>query len=77
MHRDPVADGIMLIISNSGLRNKYVAEKAGYTPQQFCDMLHGRKTIKATDVVPIARALGVTVQEIYDAGADFIPREAV
>lgn len=77
MQKDPIAAGITLLLSKSGLRQKYVADKAGYTQQQFSDMLHGRKTIKAADILPISRALGVTVQDIYDAGADFIPKEAV
>ncbi len=77
MQKDPVAAGIMLLLSQSGMKQKHVAIKAGYTQQQFNDMLHERKTIKATDVIPIAKALGVTVQDIYDAGAYFVSREAV
>ena len=40
-------------------------------------MLKGRKIIRADYLVPIAKALGVSVQEIYDAGANFMPQEAV
>lgn len=32
------------------------------------DMLNDRKVIKAVDVLPISKALGVSVQDIYDAG---------
>lgn len=77
MSKDPIAKGIRILMSERGLIQKSVALRAGYTPQQFSDMLNDRKTIKATDIVPISKALGVSVQEIYDAGANFMPQEAV
>ena len=73
MSRDPIAEGIRHLMSERGLIQKAVALRAGYTPQQFNDMLNNRKTIKATDVLPISKALGVSVQEIYDAGAPYMP----
>lgn len=63
-----VAAGIDKIIHDSGFIQKVIAEKAGFTNQQFSDMLCGRKVIRADYIVPIAKALKVTVQEIYDAG---------
>ncbi len=45
-----------------------IARRAGFSSQQFNDMLHERKIIRADYMPPIARALGVSVQEIYDAG---------
>lgn len=77
MAKDPIASGIQHIMNERGLIQRAVAERAGYTRQQFSDMMNGRKTIKATDVVPIARALGVTIQEVYDAGVRYLEREAV
>jgi len=77
MSKDPIAAGIRLLMSERGLIQKSVAMRAGYTPQQFSDMLNDRKTIKATDILPISKAIGVSVQEIYDAGSRFIPQEAV
>ena len=74
MSKDPIAAGIRSLMSERGLIQKAVAFRAGYTQQQFNDMLNDRKTIKATDIVPISRAIGVSVQEIYDAGARFMPR---
>lgn len=70
MSKDPVAMGIKRIIREKGMIQKIVAQRAGYTTQQLNDMLHDRKTIKAVDVVPISTALGVSVQEIYDAAAE-------
>jgi transcriptional regulator with XRE-family HTH domain len=77
MSKDPIAAGIQLIISERGLIQRAVAERAGYSQQQFSDMMNDRKTIKATDIVPISKALGVSVQEIYDTGARFMNKEAV
>ncbi len=68
MERDPVAYGIKTLIAEKGLLQRAVAQRAGYTPQQFSDMLNNRKVIKAIDLIPISGALGVGVQDIYDAG---------
>ena len=72
MSRDPIAAGIKFLITERGMIQRVVAERAGYTSQQFSDMLNDRKTIKAIDIVPISKALGVSVQEVYDAGADHL-----
>lgn len=72
-----VAAGIESIIREKGFLHGTVAAKAGFSNQQFCDMLKGRKVIRADYMVPIAKAMGVTVQDIYDAGADRAAGEAV
>lgn len=77
MTKDPIAAAIRRIIDERGLVQKMVALRAGYTPQQFSDMLNNRKVIRASDMKPIAVALGVTVQEIFDAGRDFDTPDAV
>lgn len=64
-----VAKGIEKIINEKGFIQGAIASKAGFSDQQFCDMLKGRKIIRADYLVPIAKAMGVTVQDIYDAGA--------
>lgn len=68
MTRDPIAFGIKHLINEKGLVQKAVAKRAGYTNQQFSDMLNDRKIIKAVDLFPISKAIGVSIQEIYDAG---------
>lgn len=72
-----VAAGIERIIRDKGFVQGVIAARAGFSDQQFCDMLKGRKIIRADYLVPIAKALGVSVQEIYDAGREFQPQEAV
>lgn len=72
-----VAVGIEAILKEKGFMQGAIARKAGFTDQQFCDMLAGRKVIRADYMVPIAMAMGVTVQEIYDAGMSEETQKAV
>lgn len=72
-----VAAGIEKLLKEHGLIQKNVAVKAGFTEQQFSDMLCGRKIIRADYLVPIACAMRVSIQDIYDAGANFNSKEAV
>lgn len=58
-HNSPVAQNVTNIIKAKGLKKKAVAEKAGYSEQEFSDMLNGRKLIKVADVVRIRDALEV------------------
>lgn len=67
---EPVAYGLRIIIKKMGLKNLNVAKEAGYTAQELCDMLNGRRLIKACDIQNIAIAIGVTVNDIYKAGKE-------
>ena len=60
-----VAENIKNIINNAGIKQKSIAEKAGYSIQQFSNLLNGRKIITDVDVFRIAMALGVTPNELY------------
>ncbi len=53
------------IIKDRGFKKKYVAEKAGYSKQQFSNLLNGRKVFKVDDVLRIANALEVTPNELF------------
>lgn len=64
----PFDEGIMRLIRKKGLKQKYVADEAGYTTQEFSDMMNGRKIIKLCDIPRIAAVLGVKADEIYEAG---------
>lgn len=68
---DFVAVGIRKQLAEKGLRQKTVASRAGFTEQQFSDMLNGRKIIKASDLFRIADALGIGVADLL---ADCQPR---
>lgn len=70
MTQKTIAANIRDIIRQQGLIQRAVAERAGFTEQQFCDMLNGRKVIRAEYMPGIARGLGVEVADLFAAGQD-------
>lgn len=63
---DTVINNIKQIISMKGLKQKAVAEKAGFTAQEFSNILNERrKLIRVEHIVPIAVALGVEPNDLY------------
>ena len=60
------ADRIKEIINRRGLSVKAVAKDAGFSFQQFSDMLHCRKIIRADYLPSIAKALGVKVGDLFE-----------
>lgn len=64
----PAAENITRIIAEKGLKQVYVAEKAGYKVQELNDMLNGRRLIKSCDIPRIAAVLGVNADDIYEVG---------
>ena len=62
---DIIAPNIRKIIKEKGLKQSAVAQKSGYSQQQFNPMLTGRKTIKDVDVINIKNALGVNISTLF------------
>ncbi|MBE6722721.1 MAG: helix-turn-helix transcriptional regulator [Ruminococcaceae bacterium] len=62
---ETIESNIQRIICEKGLLQKRVAELAGFAPQAFSEMLHGRKTLKAQYIPSIAKALNVTPNEVF------------
>lgn len=60
-----VAPHVEEIILKKCLKQSAVAEKAGYTKQQFNSMLRGRKVIRDIDIARIANALEVEVNDLF------------
>ncbi len=60
-----VAPNIAGIIAEKCLKQSAVAKKAGYSRQQFNDMLKGRKVIRDTDIAKIAIALEVDANALF------------
>lgn len=65
---EPFVSGLKVIIAQMGLKNLYVAKKAGFTPQELSDMFSGRRLIKACEIPKFAHVLGVKTDDIYAAG---------
>ncbi len=53
------------IIKERGLKQSAVARWAGYSNQQFTDMLNGRKLIKPCDILAISNAIGISVSDLF------------
>ena len=63
-----VANSIKEIIAEKGLKQTAVAEKADFTPQEFSDMLNGRRLMRAVDIAAIINALkdvGITANDLF------------
>ena len=60
-----VAENTRNIIKAKGLKNKAVAEKAGYSEQKFSRMLNGQKVIESSDILRISNALDVTPNDLF------------
>lgn len=65
---EPFVSGLRVITAEKGLKNLYVAEKAGFTAQELSDMLNGWRLIKACDIPKFAKALNVKLDDIYAIG---------
>lgn len=66
----PIPENVSRIIQRKGLFKRCVAKSAGLTAQQFTDMLNGRKIIKPCDLLAIADAIGVSINDLFADGRD-------
>ena len=64
----PVAENVSRIINEKGLKQVYVAEKAGCTAQELSDMVNGRRLMKVKDVINLRNVLNVSYDELYRKG---------
>lgn len=60
-----VAKNIKQIIAKTGIKQKTVAEKAGFDEKEFSAMMNNRRIIRADEIMDIANALGVTPNDLY------------
>lgn len=65
-----VADNIKKIIEVKGMKQVIVAERSGFTANQFCDMLNGRKVIRAEYIPRIANALNCELNDLFATMAE-------
>lgn len=65
-----VAPNVKEIIKEKCLKQSAVARKAGYSEQQFSSMMNGRKIIKDIDILKIATALNVDVNQLFKKESD-------
>lgn len=65
MKKSFVADNVRAIVDERGYKHAVIAERAGYTRQQFSDMLMGRKLILADDCMKLRDAIGCTYNDLF------------
>ena len=65
MNNERMTENIKSLISESGMKQKAIAERAGFTEQMMTDMLNGRKVIKAEFIPALCQALGVTPNRLF------------
>lgn len=62
---DDIIRNIKNVINEKGMKQCIAAERAGFTPQEFSNILNDRrKLLRAEYLPPIAFALGVDVNEL-------------
>ena len=52
-----VADRVKEVIREKGFKQTVLAKRAGFTPQEFNDMLNGRRLMRAVDIAAIINVL--------------------
>lgn len=65
MIQSNIAENTKRIIERRGLKHKAIAQRAGFSIQQFSALLNHRKVIKDIDVIAIANALDVTPNDLF------------
>lgn len=61
-----VCERLKLYISNKGLKQKSVAEKAGFTENQMSQILNGKRNISADELEIICNAMDTKPNDIYE-----------
>lgn len=72
----PVAARIVALMKEKGLKQNAVARRAGFSKQQFNDMLNGRRLIKVSELPILAKALEVSPNALFSDNAEQIVLEA-
>lgn len=67
-----VAPNVKRIIKQNCLKQAAIAEKAGYTPNQFSAMISGRKVIKDIDILKI---MVMKYKKMEEASTELLARQ--
>lgn len=63
-----VQENIRKVIKEKGMKQKYVAEKAGFSEWDFSNMMNGKKIIRAEYIPVIAKAIGTDANTLLGIG---------
>lgn len=71
MKYEEILSNIKSEIERKGLKKGVVAKRAGFSPQEFSDILTGRRKLLRVERVPdIAEALGTDIADLFKKTAD-------
>ena len=62
-----VRDNIRKLIESKGYKQKFIAEKAGFSENEFSQMLCGNKRIRVEHIPQIAKALDAEPNDLFNA----------
>lgn len=63
---EDIINNIKRILAAKGMKQIVVAERAGFSPQEFSNMLNERRKLLRVEYMPaIAEALDVDIHELY------------
>lgn len=62
---DDIIQNIRTIIKEKGVKQNFVANKAGFTPQEFNNILCSRQLLKTESIVNVCNALDITPNELF------------
>lgn len=57
---------LRVVIKESGLKNKWLADKLGVTEQTFCNKMGGRSQFKADEIRLLATLLRLRAKEVQE-----------
>lgn len=60
-----VNKSIVRILREKGMRQKDAADRAGMDEGVFSNIVRCRRKVYADEVIPIARAIGVSIEELF------------
>lgn len=60
-----VINNIKNIISKKGMKQGFVAQKSGFTQNEFSNLMNERKLLRVEYLPPIAEALDVDINDLY------------
>lgn len=66
----PFSNGLKKILLKKGIKNVFLAEKAGLSKQELSDILNGRRLVKACEIFVISKILGEKVDDIFKMGEE-------
>lgn len=70
-----VADRVKEVIREKGFKQTVLAKKAGFTPQEFNDVLNGRRLMRAVDIAAIISVLkdtGVDANYLFSRRGEWV-----